>query len=528
VTAQSNEMKGVAVVTFNHETVDPFAGPATTFLTTVPIPPVWFLLFASLSSCLLNGLLNYVLARAADVALLRTRVATVDPKSHASEGPQSGVPPASFAGELAGGSDAIAHESILNASISRYGTWGASPNFPPAEMNVKASRAYERHVAFAVAARRHWRTQHPGAVGEGDDDEDHRKRIINPFRETDSLLSGDQLHFPSSPIPPSHRGSFDPSALEALPPVVYVTPTTNLAQSFAMPGGAAPPVGVEAVVAAANLQSTLKDIRLEAQYVMFDTNRFFLISSTVKCLSMLVYLHYSLDLPGGWKRFTVGTGIALLCGLLTPLVELLCAALLPNDDEVENSRTLRLLQEETDKREKADTVMVVELVLRYCTYDFKDLTTVFIQNTVFVLFGTVLVPPLFGFCFVTFFAYLWIFCTPIIVLYYVRQRYYRELTKSESDALAKDAVTKDIRIQGLTELLKCVVLKWAIVFLCLWEIQASFILAMATKEGQSYWDALRLLWDVQFNVSIVTYYQQVISPLRSVFWRVAVASQLVL
>lgn len=511
-------MKPVAVVMFDNNTVDPFAGPATTFLTTVPIPPVWLLLITSLSACILNGFLNYLLARASDVALLRTKVAVVDPKANHSifdshSPPMSGV--------------MQPYEPVQNDSIvdgltptSRYGTIGSSPPDSAGEVGLKASRAYERHVAFAAAARRHWRKLHPNRP-HGDDD-DHSS--ANLFKETDALLTNDQLHFPASSTPLGHMhqgGSADD--LDPVPPLIYVTPTTNLAQSFAMHGGAAPPVGVEAVVAAANLQSTLRELRLEAQYVMFDTNRFFLISSTVKCLCMVVFLHYSLNIPGGWKRFTVASGIALLVGLLTPLVELLCAALLPNDAEVEDARTRRLLQEENDKTEKADTVLVVELVLRYCTYDFKDLTTVFIQNSVFVLIGTVLVPPLVGFCFVAFFAYAWMFLLPIGALYVIRRRYYREITKPE---LNESTGNVNVRLQGLLELSKCVLLKSAIIFLCIWGIQATFILAMATKEGRSYWDAVHLLWDVQFKEAMGSYFHQIAAPSRSVFWRIAVVSQL--
>lgn len=521
------------------QTVDPFLAPATTFLATVPIPPIWLLLIASISGCLLNGLLNYFLARASEVALLSARdTHSWDSHQKNNYEPSTATYQVNYdhaTQQLGTSHNNDAHNGTDNSSFSRYGTLGAS-SLGTNELGLKATRAYERHVAFATAARRHWKQRHP--QHDDEDGEHHPSIPLNPFKETDSLLTNDQLHYPASPIP-SSSGAYGSAeeAMEAVlnssaptqtvpAPQIYVTPTTTQAQSFAMAGGAAPPARVEAVVAAANLQSTLREIRLEAQYVMFDTNRFFLLSSTIKCLCMVVYLHYTLNIPGGWKRFTVATGIALISGLLTPLIELLCAALLPSDSEVEDSRRRRAREEEADK-EKADTVLVVELVLRYCTYDFKDLTTVFIQNAVFVLFGTVFVPPLVGFCFVSFFAYLWLFTLPLMVVYYARRQYYREQpAKKDGSPETTIEPRRSVRLQGLLELLKCVALKSFIIFLCLWAMQTTFVLAMATKEGRSYWDAIALLLDLQFNRGIGSYLQEIAS--NGTFWRIAVASQLLL
>jgi hypothetical protein len=534
-------------------TVDPFLGPATTFLTTVPIPPIWLLLLASLSGCLLNGLLNYFLARTSDVALLSSRLLTaIDQKSAGADSLSplqqqqqlmQNIQYQQQQQDLLGVSfnNVTTNSYEGNSSFSRYGTLGPSTN---AELGLKASRAYERHVAFASAARRHWRKRHP-THNEDDDECEHTP--LNPFGESDAMMTNDQLHFPASPAMLSGAYTAFEDNSEALAllkakaaavaasgptpvgqgpsPQIFITPTTTLAQSFGMAGGAAPPVGVEAVVAAANLQSTLREIRLEAQYVVFDTNRFFLISSTCKCLLMVVYLHYTLDIPGGWKRFTVATGVSLICGLLTPLVELLCAGLLPSDSEVEDARRRRVRQEEADK-EKADTVLLVELVLRYCTYDFKDLTTVFIQNAVFVLFGTIFVPPLVGFCFAQFVGYIWLFLLPVMLLYFVRRQYYRETIKKAGAIAAESEPQRSIRVQGLIELSKCVLLKSFIIFLCLWTMQATFVLAMATKEGRSYWDSFSLLWELQITRGMSAYFHEIQN--QSSFWRIAVASQLLL
>ncbi|CUG94125.1 membrane-associated protein, putative [Bodo saltans] len=556
-----SQLTTAAAAASTQQTLDPFLGPATTFLTTVPVPPIWLLLLASLSGCLLNGLLNYFLARASDVALLSSRI---DNNSKGGGGSEFASPLQQQTQAQNAQFQNQQHQDLLgvsfhnmsndgnvqNSSFNRYGSIGSTPN--NADLGLKASRAYERHVAFAAAARRHWRKRHPT---NNDDDEVGEHTPLNPFMESDAIVTNDQLHFPASPAMLSGAyGSFEdnsealailkakaaaavaptvapgPTPVAQGPPQIFVTPTTTLAQSFAMAGGTAPPVGVEAVVAAANLQSTLREIRLEAQYVVFDTNRFFLISSTFKCLLMVVYLHYSLDIPGGWKRFTVATGMSLICGLLTPLVELLCALLLPSDSEVEDARRRQARQEEADK-EKADTVLLVELVLRYCTYDFKDLTTVFIQNAVFVLLGTIFVPPLVGFCFTQFFAYLWVFLLPVMVLYYTRRQYYREAMKknrtaSEEDSSSSGGQQRSVRVQGLLELLKCVLLKTFIIFLCLWTMQATFVLAMATKEGRSYWDSLSLLWEIQFAKGMGAYFHEIRN--QSSFWRIAVVSQLLL
>lgn len=472
----------------------PHPPPLTTFFQSVAVPPLAVVACAAISESIVNALLNYLLARPSEVPLLK-RSSALPPlrMTMHSDGPAG--PTAGPASDVA----AFAHLSERSPLLECPGQ-----SF---DHTLEATLQYSRHAKANQLSRRHMQQER----------EQHGDQA-----DTDSMVTGDMLHYPSSPMPTYADDSPNSTQLMELnafslpqtgqPPTrsplpqIFVTPTSSQAQALYAPAGsdaavvrpAADDAAAEVAAATALLQARLQEVRVEAQYIVFDTNRMFLLSSVVKCLCFLVVLHYHLDLPGGMRRFTIATGMGIMYGLLSPILELAAATLLPNDVEVQVAATARRSSEreaEEDK-EQADSVLVVELVLRYCTYDFKDLTTVFIQGSVFILIGTVLVPPMIWYCSVTLLGYLWLFGAPALLLYYARRLYYakRPLVKQDNqDAAAR----RSIRSQGAIEILKCLALKTSMIFLMLWTLQSSFILAMLWhEESHAYVGALERLWSI--------------------------------
>lgn len=497
----------------------------------VHVPPMPFLFFACLCSCLLNALFNYVLARSSEVPLLKRHNA---PKQVTTQPPQRGAPNAGGAVEM----------TPVVSRTTGYGTMG-SP--------VRISHQQQHHANAVSLIRRNFASR----LGH------------NFLKETDSLLQGDALHFPSTPVPGfdgeapmDFTGSFCALEPPAVPtaPSIYVASTQTQAQALVFQS-AAPPSAVDVVVAEANRISRLAEVRIEAQYIVFDTNRAFLLISVLKCLTMLLIMNYHFNVRGGWNRFVIITGTSLMGGLMNPIIEIAVAAILPNDFEVGAAMLRKVRQQKEEEDEVRDSVHVVELVLRYCTYEFKDLTTVFIQGSVFILLGVLIVPPLFAFCVWTMVAYCWAFLIPSYILYRLRRDYYLQpkktlpmaITDSErgtastiaaplkipavanavNDAsspaspLVPATVTqaplkgkhasssaapgpspdeeRNIRMRAAYELLKCVTLKTSIYFLISITIQASFVLAMGWIEGLSYVNSLSLEYSLQIAGSSTEY-----------------------
>jgi hypothetical protein len=200
----------------------------------------------------------------------------------------------------------------------------------------------------------------------------------------------------------------------------------------------------------------------------------------------------------------------------------------------------------------------VEWVLNHCTYDFKDLTTVFIQGSVFILTGIVIVPPLFSYCAWSLVSYGWLFAIPVLVLYRARSMYFDmsattplwdlsgrygpQSTKREAVAaqyawvalLTPKARERRIRLCGVVEVLKCICLKASVTLLILWMIQASFFLTVIWRapggylvDFTRYWTPVeRLLWD-EILLSPAAFHAKIAAN-DGLFWHIAVVSQLLL
>lgn len=244
-----------------------------------------------------------------------------------------------------------------------------------------------------------------------------------------------------------------------------------------------PPAAVPAPVVAEALTNTMEAVRRESQRVIFEFHPYYIILCTAKAFTMLIYIQYHFGgIHGGWRRFCVCGAANMFSGLLTSVWEYAMMVLLPLDLD---RATPVVVKEE----EKADSVFIVELLLRISALELNDLPTVLMQGTTFVAFAAVLVPLLGAFCSSGLVRYMWIYVPLWLVYFVVRHIYYQGAGSLPSPTARNAAV-----IVGMTnEMLKAFLMKALTVFVLLFTMQSSFLLGLAWTEGASYDEGLQYM-----------------------------------
>ncbi|KAG5500942.1 hypothetical protein GH5_04531 [Leishmania sp. Ghana 2012 LV757] len=244
-----------------------------------------------------------------------------------------------------------------------------------------------------------------------------------------------------------------------------------------------PPAAVPAPVVAEVLTNTMEAVRRESQRVIFTFHPYYIILCAIKGFAMLIYIQYHFgSIKGGWRRFCVCGAANVFSGLLTPVWEYTMMMLLPLD--VDRATPVVVKEEE-----KADSVFIVELLLRISRLELNDLPTVLMQGTTFVGFAAVLM-PLFGvFCSSGLVRYLWIYA-PLWLVYVVVRHVYYKGAGSPPSSRARNAAA----VVGMTnEMLKAFLMKALTVLVLLFTIQSSFLLGLAWAEGAAYDKALQYM-----------------------------------
>lgn len=244
-----------------------------------------------------------------------------------------------------------------------------------------------------------------------------------------------------------------------------------------------PPAAVPAPVVAEALTNTMEAVRRESQRVIFEFHPYYIILCATKEFAMLIYIQYHFGgIHGGWRRFCVCGAANIFSGLLTSVWEYAMMALLPLDLD---RATPVVVKEET----KADSVFIVELLLRISTLELNDLPTVLMQGTTFVAFAAVLVPLLGTFCSSGLVRYMWIY-VPLWLIYLVVRHIYYQGAGSLPSPRARNAAA----VVGMTnEMLKAFLMKALTVFVLLFTMQSSFLLGLAWAEGATYDEGLQYM-----------------------------------
>ncbi|KAG5475291.1 hypothetical protein LSCM1_03404 [Leishmania martiniquensis] len=250
-----------------------------------------------------------------------------------------------------------------------------------------------------------------------------------------------------------------------------------------------PPAAVPAPVVAEVLTNTMEAVRRESQRVIFEFHPYYIILCAIKAFAMLIYIQYHFGpIKGGWRRFCVCGAANIFSGLLTPVWEYAMMLLLPLD--VDRARPVVVKEEE-----KADSVFIVELLLRISRLELNDLPTVLMQGTAFVAFAAVLV-PLFGvFCSSGLLRYMWIYM-PLWVAYLVARHVYYKGAGSPPSSRARNAAA----VVGMTnEMLKAFLMKALTVLVLLFTVQSSFLLGLGWAEGATYNRGLQYMTEHEFG-----------------------------
>lgn len=273
-----------------------------------------------------------------------------------------------------------------------------------------------------------------------------------------------------------------------------------------------PPSSVPAPVVAEALANTMEAVRLQSQRILFDFHPYYIILCSLKACAMLLYVQYHFDaIEGGWRRFCVCGAANIFSGLLTPVWEYVNTLLLPLDPDRAQPAVVKV------DEEKADSVFIVEVLLRIGSLELDDLPTVLTQGSSFVAFAAVLVPLLLVFCVPGMVRYFWVY-VPLWTLYaLVRHLYYRGAGTVPSPTTRNAAA-----VVGMTsEMLKAFCMKALTFFVVLATVQSSFLLGLAWAEKSSYDAALQ--YAMQLEVSF-----HLRSTSSSTFQKVCLLSQLFL
>ncbi|CBH17015.1 uncharacterized protein TEOVI_000294900 [Trypanosoma equiperdum] len=239
---------------------------------------------------------------------------------------------------------------------------------------------------------------------------------------------------------------------------------------------------VPASVADEALYGSLECIRRVGQQIVFSHNPKYMIISITKSLVMLLVLQYHFDYNGGWDRFVVCTAANLMSGLLTPVLEYGAEFLLQLDPD----SNLKVAQEHD---ELDDVVLISRILTRIGEFKLEDLETVLVQGCTFIVFGAVLLPPVFVFCLVGAAMFLWLFGPLWFAYGYFRHLYYKP---RQSKGLSSPNARGWLRITPFRELARIVLLKAVTLFLLQWTVQCSFLLGLMLLQGESYLKALHL------------------------------------
>ncbi|GET89707.1 hypothetical protein, conserved [Leishmania tarentolae] len=244
-----------------------------------------------------------------------------------------------------------------------------------------------------------------------------------------------------------------------------------------------PPATVPAPVVVEALTNTMDAVRRESQRVIFEFHPYYIILCSTKAFTMLIYIQYHFGgISGGWRRFCICGAANIFSGLLTSVWEYTMMALLPLDLD-------RAMPVVVKEEEKADSVFIVELLLRISTLQLNDLPTVLMQGTTFVAFAAVLVPLLGTFCSSGLLRYLWIY-VPLWLVYFVVRHIYYQGARSLPSSRARNAAA----VVGMTnELLKAFLMKAFTVCVLQFTIQSSFLLGLAWAEGATYDEGLQYM-----------------------------------
>lgn len=238
-----------------------------------------------------------------------------------------------------------------------------------------------------------------------------------------------------------------------------------------------PPAAVPAPVVAEALTNTMEAVRLVSQRIVFEFHPNYIIVCAGKAFAMLVYIQYHFgSIDGGWRRFCVCGAANIFSGLLTPVWEYIMLWLLPLDLDRANPVVVK------EEEERADSVFIVELLLRIGSLELDDLPTVLMQGSSFVAFSAVLVPLLGFFCVVGWVRFLWIYA-PIWVVYVMLRHVYYKGAGSLPSSTARNTAA----VVGMSsELLKAFLMKALTLFVLLFTVQSGFLLGLAWMEALSY------------------------------------------
>ncbi|KAK7201792.1 hypothetical protein NESM_000245600 [Novymonas esmeraldas] len=273
-----------------------------------------------------------------------------------------------------------------------------------------------------------------------------------------------------------------------------------------------PPAAVPAPVVAEALTNTMEAVRLESQRVIFEFHPYYIILCAAKAFVMLIYIQYHFgNIAGGWRRFCVCGAANIFSGLLTPVWEYAVMLLLPLD--LDRDTAVVVVKEE---EEKADSVFIVELLLRIGSLELDDLPTVLMQGSSFVVCAAVLIPLLGAFCVAAAVRYLWIYVPLWLVYMVVRHVYY-----TGAGSLPSPTTRNTAAVVGMTnEMLKAFLMKSLTLFVLLFTVQSSFLLGLAWAEGTSYDGGIDYMVDNQVGLRTAAF--------SSAFQKVCLLSQLFL
>ncbi|KAG5501411.1 hypothetical protein JKF63_03224 [Porcisia hertigi] len=245
-----------------------------------------------------------------------------------------------------------------------------------------------------------------------------------------------------------------------------------------------PPSAVPAPVVVEALTNTMDAVRLQSQRIIFEFHPYYIILCAVKAFAMLIYIQYHFGkIEGGWHRFCICGAANIFSGLLTPVWEHAMMVLLPLDPERAAQTVVR------EEEEKADSVFIVELLLRIGSVELSALPIVLMQGTSFVVFSAVLLPLFVAFCLAGLIRHLWIY-VPLWLIYFLGRHVYYKGAGTLPSLRARNAAA----VVGMTnEMLKAFLMKALTVFVLMFTFQSTFLLGLAWAERATYNEGLKYM-----------------------------------
>lgn len=250
------------------------------------------------------------------------------------------------------------------------------------------------------------------------------------------------------------------------------------------------------------LEISLHGVRMAAQKCFFTLSPTYMMISITKCYLMVVFIQYHFDsIPGGWRRFCVCGAANVLSATFTPLYEFLNSFILPIDVHPEleegnkkiNSKKMNNSNEKEE--EEKDSVLIVEILVRIGQVQLTDLTTVFIQGSLFVLLSAVFLPTFLVFGTIGG-LFSWMLFFVIGAYYFLWKSYHTKSCPFLPHFLRNIRHPLGVIV---TELAAAGGLKILTLFLVQLCVVVSFMMGVAILDGLSYYHSMQFVFHQLFR-----------------------------